>query len=214
MSPKYMPTSASSSLATRRSAVISRLRMPAITSGLVANTRTRHVTTRLVRAMRRRSEEASLKFGLMLGHLILENRPMKQKKARRGIRPKANRGREDSVFVVLIEATSLKKICFSSVSKFGGRSFSSDLSGRDARVRTSSMDRTVAIDPGLSSLYTMDSVAITSFPISSTIGKNESTIDPRIPWAIQAEHSAKRKNKAPVEIAYRAYQTIYEWLVP
>jgi hypothetical protein len=199
MSPKYMPTSASSP-ATRRSAVFNRLRIPATTSGLGANTRTRDVTKRLVLAMRRRSEEAWLKLSLTLQDLLLESlkRPMKEKKAPRNIRPKVDWGRENWVFVVPMEAASLH---FSSATECGGRTFSSDLCSRKARARAKEMEGTVTMDPGLSSLYTTDSINMTSFPISSTRGKNESTIESRIPWAIQAGYRW-HENGAPLEMAY------------
>ena len=159
--------------------------MPATTSGFVASTRATDVTSRLVRAMRRRSKEARLKLGLTLRDLLPEGlkRPMKRKKARRrrrSIRPKVNRGRENCVFVVLIEATSLKNNCFSSATKFGEKAFSSIVKVRDVRAGAKELEGVVMVDSGLSSLYTTDSIAMTSFSISSTKGKNESTIESRI----------------------------------
>src|SRR6266404_2037070 len=172
--------------ATRPSAVISRLRIPATTSGFVAKTRATDVTSRLVRATRRRSDEVRPKLGLTLRDLLLEGlkTPMQREKARRSrrsIRPKVNRGSENWVFVVLTEETSLINRCFSSASEFAAMVFSSDVCRRDGRACAKEMGGAVTVDPGLSSLYTTDSIAITSFSISSTNGKNESTIESRIP---------------------------------
>src|SRR6267142_974394 len=172
-----MATSASSLVAGPCEAS-NRLRIPATTSGLVANTRATDVASRLVRAMRWRPRAVPVKLGLTLRGLFRMQELIsctKTRRKRRHIRPQVSLGSENWVLTVLTEATSLAKTCFSLTMVVGGATFS--VTGGASSERDSTEGMAVIVDAGLSSLYTSDSMAATCSPISSTRGKNESTTE-------------------------------------
>ena len=179
-----MATSASS-LVARPSEVSSRLRIPATTSGLVANTRATDVANRLVRAMRCRPRAVRVKLGSMSrgwGLLLIQRKAISRERMRRrrhNMRPQVSLGSENWVLAVLTEATSLEEIYFSSTGEVNGATFSA--TGRACNSRELTKGMGAMVDAGLSSLYTADSIVATCSPISSTRGKNESTTESRIP---------------------------------
>jgi hypothetical protein len=188
-SPKWMATS-TSSLASGPSEANSRLRIPVMSSGLVANTRATDVASRLVRAMRWRSKDARIKLGLSLRGLFLTQELMNREMARRqrrNTRPQVNLGSENWVTPVFTEAVSTENVRFSSTTFSPERDRSALAEGmvfpasrvRGPRVLARGMGEMV--DAGLSSLCTTDSMAVTCSSISSTRGKNESTTESSIP---------------------------------
>ena len=193
-----MATSASS-LESGPSEANSRLRIPATTSGLVANTRPTDVARCLVRAMRWRSKAARIKLGLSLRGLFLMQKLTKRdmaRRQRRNVRPQVSLGSENCVLAVFTDAKSLEMACFSLTNGVAVTTFSPAGSagcahtlagrtvspaGRICKARVLAGGVGLMVDAGLSSLCTTDSMAVTCSSISPTRGKNESTTESSIP---------------------------------
>ena len=183
-----MATSASS-LESGPSEANSRLRIPATTSGLVANTRPTDVARCLVRAMRWRSKAARIKLGLSLRGLFLMQKLTKRdmaRRQRRNVRPQVSLGSENCVLAVFTDAKSLEMACFSltngvAVTTFSPAGRTVSPAGRICKARVLAGGVGLMVDAGLSSLCTTDSMAVTCSSISPTRGKNESTTESSIP---------------------------------